>query len=111
MMNDEEALEYYYRAIRSRPAHVAVQAEQDFFREYPLDINRLTDLYGHIAAIEAKRWYENNSWQKITLGRCVRAANTGLIHAAHLFQEKKHADTIRFKDYAPFFIKKELAAL
>lgn len=106
-MSDEAAVLY----LSNLQAHELAQPldERSFLRQNNAHTDAFLHTYGYYAAAIAQSWYERNRQIGITLGACIRAANTGLIIASYRFVEGKPGHAVpKFKNYATPFIRAEL---
>lgn len=93
-MSDDEALAY----ISYLEKYEKGTSDDEYFESY-----------AQFAATLAKDWRRMNPTESVSLGECLRAANTGLVIAANL--HKKHGRRHQFRYYAKPIIISELDKL
>jgi hypothetical protein len=109
MMTDEEALRYLEHLREHEMPAPKPEREKGFIARNGQGAKVFGDVYGYFAASLALDWYNKNSRVGVTLGECIRNANTGLYLASYEFIKKDSA--VPFKDFAKPFILKELSTV
>lgn len=105
-MSDEDAKQYINFLKKNEKLQPSPEREQGFIRRNGSNSKVFSDIYGLFAAELAEDWYERNTKSNISLGRCIRAANRGLLMATYRYVELE--DPPRFKKFAKPFITTEL---
>lgn len=104
MMSDEEAIRYVNHLRRCQKGIPEKQHEYKYLKMFDASTNAFADTYGYFAAKLAQEWAESHP--DVSLGRCIRSANTGLIMARSTYLVEK-PDTAFIK-FAEPIIRAEL---
>ncbi len=106
-MNDEQAKKYIDLLYQNELPAPSVSDEIEYLKKHDSTKNEFSDVYGLFAALIAQEWYDRNKWRGVTLARCIRSANTGLILAREKCIKKSTLDH-PFKDFAEPYIREAL---
>lgn len=105
-MTDEEAQQYIEFLRDNEMPEPAPEREKGFIIRNGSGAKVFGDVYGYYAASLAKEWQRKHLHQGISLGKCIRSANTGLLMASYRYIEVENPPT--FKLYAKPYICREL---
>lgn len=106
MMSNDKAVQYINFLKENKKPAPLPEREQNFIRRNGSSTRIFSDVYGLFAAQLAEGWCEQNNQLNISLGSCIRAANTGLLMATYRYIELENPP--RFKTFAKPFIISEL---
>ena len=108
MMTEKQAQEYIEYLKKYRRPRPIPENELKYLQTFGPDTNAFTDVYGYYAAMTAESWHAShgNSGKAPTLGKCIRAANQGIILASYEYMKGDGSQD--FMKFAQSYIQAEL---